>query len=138
MPACRARPVISRSTRFLSHGGLCRHPRAEGHAQGAHGRESRQHDLSELFLDGRAASLEEQALGPIQNPIEMGNTHHAMVETLSKIGGYTPYFAEAFGTPEITKERVAQGDCRLRAHPHERQFTVGSLAAEEGRERGLC
>jgi cytochrome c peroxidase len=61
-----------------------------------------------FFWDGRAASLEEQALGPIQNPIEMGNTHHAMVETLSKIDGYRPYFAEAFGTPEITKERVAK------------------------------
>ena len=61
-----------------------------------------------FFWDGRAASLEEQALGPIQNPIEMGNTHHAMVETLSRIDGYKPYFAEAFGTPEITKERVAK------------------------------
>ena len=61
-----------------------------------------------FFWDGRAASLEEQALGPIQNPIEMGNTHHSMVETLSGIGGYKPYFAQAFGTPEITKERVAK------------------------------
>ena len=29
------------------------------------------------FWDGRAASLEEQAVGPIANPIEMGNTHEA-------------------------------------------------------------
>ena len=61
-----------------------------------------------FFWDGRAGSLEEQALGPIQNPIEMGNTHHAMVETLSGIEGYKPYFAQAFGSPEITKERVAK------------------------------
>src|SRR6186713_3120958 len=61
-----------------------------------------------FFWDGRAASLEEQALGPIQNPIEMGNTHHAMVETLAGIDGYKPYFAQAFGTTEITKERVAK------------------------------
>ncbi len=61
-----------------------------------------------FFWDGRASSLEDQALGPIANPIEMGNTHHAMVETLSRISGYAPYFQEAFGTPEITKERVAK------------------------------
>ncbi len=33
------------------------------------------------FWDGRAPSLEEQAKGPIQNPIEMGNTHEAMIRT---------------------------------------------------------
>ncbi len=31
------------------------------------------------FWDGRAPSLEEQAKGPIQNPIEMGNTHEVMI-----------------------------------------------------------
>ena len=61
-----------------------------------------------FFWDGRARSLEDQALGPIANPIEMGNTHGAMVETLSHISGYAPYFKEAFGTPDITKERVAK------------------------------
>jgi cytochrome c peroxidase len=61
-----------------------------------------------FFWDGRAASLEEQALGPIANPIEMGNTHEGMIATLSRIAGYRPYFTEAFGTPEITKDRVAQ------------------------------
>jgi cytochrome c peroxidase len=61
-----------------------------------------------FFWDGRAASLEEQALGPIQNPIEMGNTHHAMVETLTKISGYKPYFMQAFNTGEITKDLVAR------------------------------
>ena len=29
------------------------------------------------FWDGRAATLEEQAKGPMANPIEMGNTHEA-------------------------------------------------------------
>ena len=38
----------------------------------------------------------------------MGNTHEAMIETLSRVTGYKPYFKEAFGTEEITKERVAQ------------------------------
>lgn len=61
-----------------------------------------------FFWDGRAGSLEAQALGPIANPIEMGNTHEAMVQTLSQIKGYGKYFKEAFGTEEITKERVAK------------------------------
>jgi len=61
-----------------------------------------------FFWDGRASSLEDQVLGPIANPIEMGNTHEAMIDTLSKVQGYKPYFKEAFGTEEITKDRVAQ------------------------------
>lgn len=61
-----------------------------------------------FFWDGRAASLEEQALGPVENPIEMGNTHTAMVETIDQIDGYKPYFEEAFDSTEITKERIAK------------------------------
>lgn len=60
-----------------------------------------------FFWDGRARSLEEQALGPVANPIEMGNTHEAMVQTL-KDSGYAPYFKQSFGTEEITKERAAK------------------------------
>ena len=61
-----------------------------------------------FFWDGRAGSLEEQALGPVVNPIEMGNTHEGMVRTVGAVPGYRMYFAEAFGTDEITKERIAQ------------------------------
>lgn len=61
-----------------------------------------------MFWDGRAASLEEQALGPVANPIEMGNTHDAMIDSLRTIEGYAPYFEEAFGSPEITTDRVAK------------------------------
>jgi cytochrome c peroxidase len=61
-----------------------------------------------FFWDGRATSLEDQTLGPIENPIEMASSHTAMVQTLSQIGGYKPYFKEAFGTEEITKERVSK------------------------------
>jgi cytochrome c peroxidase len=61
-----------------------------------------------FFWDGRAGSLEDQALGPIANPIEMGSSHDSMIEMLTKVSGYGPYFEEAFGTPAITKERVAK------------------------------
>jgi cytochrome c peroxidase len=61
-----------------------------------------------FFWDGRAASLEDQALGPIENPIEMGNSHASMIEVLSGVPGYKPYFKEAFGSDTITPGRVAK------------------------------
>jgi cytochrome c peroxidase len=61
-----------------------------------------------FFWDGRAGSLEEQALGPMANPIEMGNTHEAVVATVAGVPGYRKYFVEAFGSEDITKERIAQ------------------------------
>ena len=60
-----------------------------------------------FFWDGRAASLEMQALMPIANPAEMGNSHETMIATLEKVQGYRRYFQQAFGDPAITPERVA-------------------------------
>ena len=59
------------------------------------------------FWDGRAATLEEQAKGPMANPIEMGNTHEVIVSSLQKIPGYRPLFSKAFGSEEINIDRVA-------------------------------
>ena len=50
----------------------------------------------EQFWDGRAASLEDQAVGPIANAIEMGNTHEACVECLAGIPGYKKQFDAIF------------------------------------------
>lgn len=49
------------------------------------------------FWDGRADSLEAQAVGPIANPIEMGNTHEATVKTIKGIPGYVMQFEKVFG-----------------------------------------
>jgi cytochrome c peroxidase len=59
------------------------------------------------FWDGRAATLEEQAKGPMANPIEMGNTHDAVVAKIRSIAGYRPLFAKAFGSEEITIDGIA-------------------------------
>ena len=59
------------------------------------------------FWDGRSPSLEDQAKGPIQNPIEMGNTHQAMIQTVSKIAGYEEEFKAVFGAGPITVDQVA-------------------------------
>jgi len=49
------------------------------------------------FWDGRAGSLEEQAVGPIANPIEMGFTHEKAVALLNQIPGYKMQFVKVFG-----------------------------------------
>lgn len=59
------------------------------------------------FWDGRAPSLEEQAKGPIQNPIEMGNTHEAMIRTVNHIPGYVQLFRSVFGEGPMTVQQVA-------------------------------
>ena len=48
------------------------------------------------FWDGRAADLSEQAVGPIQNPIEMAISPEHAVTQLAAIPGYQPMFASAF------------------------------------------
>lgn len=65
--------------------------------------------LSVQFWDGRAPSLEEQAKGPLINPVEMGNPDHsAVVKRVSKIPGYVKQFKAVFGKDEVTIDRIAQ------------------------------
>jgi cytochrome c peroxidase len=59
------------------------------------------------FWDGRAFNLEAQAKGPIANPIEMGNTHEAMIRSVQDIPGYIKEFEEVFGSSTITLDMVA-------------------------------
>jgi cytochrome c peroxidase len=50
------------------------------------------------FWDGRAGSLEEQAIGPIINPVEMAETYENVVKKLSELKGYRDQFQAVFGT----------------------------------------
>jgi cytochrome c peroxidase len=52
-----------------------------------------------FFWDGRAATLEEQVLGPIQNRTEMGLSLSAFTARLQRSALYRREFAEAFGEP---------------------------------------
>jgi len=61
----------------------------------------------EQFWDGRAATLEEQAVGPIANPIEMGNQHDACVACLSGIPAYKKQFESIF-EEGVTIENVGK------------------------------
>jgi cytochrome c peroxidase len=58
------------------------------------------------FWDGRADSLEAQAVGPIQNPIEMGFTHEGVVKRLGEMPVYKKQFEKIFG--EVTIDGVGQ------------------------------
>ena len=60
----------------------------------------------EFFWDGRAKSLREQVLQPIENPIEM---HESLPRVVAKLGqtNYPALFTAAFGSPEITPEKIS-------------------------------
>lgn len=61
------------------------------------------------FWDGRSAGLEDQALQPVTNPIEMAfPSHEQMIARLEELEGYGPFFTAAFGDSAITEERVAK------------------------------
>jgi len=63
------------------------------------------------FWDGRAASLEEQAAGPVTNPIEMGmKSWDDVVARLKTIKGYRQAFELAFGSDHeaITKDNATK------------------------------
>lgn len=59
------------------------------------------------FWDGRAKTLEDQALGPIENPIEMKMKMTDAVDRLRNISGYKQQFQEVFGT-DVTSEGMAR------------------------------
>jgi len=61
------------------------------------------------FWDGRADLLEDQAKGPITNPIEMGEPDHdhAMAK-IKAIPGYKPYFEKAFGSDSMNIDNLAK------------------------------
>jgi cytochrome c peroxidase len=59
------------------------------------------------FWDGRAASLEQQAVGPIANPIEMNLPLEKAVEKLGAIKGYQEQFQKVFGQP-VNAENIGK------------------------------
>ncbi|MEI6913825.1 MAG: cytochrome c peroxidase [Armatimonadota bacterium] len=59
------------------------------------------------FWDGRATRLEKQAVGPVQNPVEMDLTMADMETRLNAIPGYVEQFADVFGS-KPTEQYVAK------------------------------
>jgi cytochrome c peroxidase len=61
-----------------------------------------------FFWDGRAQTLREQVLQPIQNPIEMHESLANVVAKISADKNYSRLFENAFGSPEITADKIAR------------------------------
>lgn len=59
-----------------------------------------------LFWDGRAPKVRDQALKPIQDPLEMNETLPNVVAKLSDDKKYTDQFIRAFGNEAVTAERI--------------------------------
>ncbi|RDH84958.1 MAG: cytochrome-c peroxidase [endosymbiont of Galathealinum brachiosum] len=61
------------------------------------------------FWDGRAPLLEDQAKGPVANPIEMGMKDvETAMERVKTIPGYKTVFDKAFGKDSMTVENAAK------------------------------
>ncbi len=62
---------------------------------------------STLFWDSRANSIEDLALRPVKNHIEMGMESMKMLtQKLTNTSYYPALFEKAFGTSEVTEERI--------------------------------
>lgn len=62
--------------------------------------------VTPLFWDGRAATLEEQAAGPITAPVEMNGNFEEIIETLSDIEEYNTWFDRLFPGQGVTRETI--------------------------------
>lgn len=63
---------------------------------------------TEQFWDGRAPTLEKQAEGPVQNPVEMAHTLEGVAKKLSADASYVEMFEKAYGPGPITYEKVGK------------------------------
>lgn len=61
----------------------------------------------QFFWDGRAATLEEQALGPISDPLEMAMPLDVLSQKLKTMSGYERDLEEVYGDSNLTLKRIA-------------------------------
>jgi len=97
----------------------------------------------EQFWDGRAKSLEEQAKGPLINPIEMAMpSHDAVVAKVKKIPEYVKRFQEVFARPvnidDLARAIAAFERTQLSGDSPFDRFNAGDRAAlGEEAQRGF-
>ncbi|MEB3284345.1 MAG: cytochrome c peroxidase [Candidatus Sericytochromatia bacterium] len=118
-------------------------------AEGIHGRRGRRSvptiyaaaGSSQQFWDGRAESLEAQALGPVTDPLEMDAKLDDVVRRLNSHPYYPKKFKEAFGetvTPEGIARALASFERALQTElsPYERFLRGDSAALTEQQQLG--
>lgn len=96
------------------------------------------------FWDGRAATLEAQALGPIQAPVEMNMKLDDLVKKLAAIPGYPELFQKAFGSSAVTSDAIAKAIASFERTvtsgnaPWDRHLSGDATALTESQKRGLA
>lgn len=95
-----------------------------------------------FFWDGRAASLEEQALEPVQQAVEMGEDWDRVVAKLERHAEYPALFARAFGDALISRRRVVQAIAQfertlISADSKYDRWLAGQAAFTPAEERGF-
>ncbi|MBS1637498.1 MAG: cytochrome-c peroxidase [Bacteroidetes bacterium] len=105
-----------------------------------------------FFHDGRAESLEQQASGPMENPIEMNMKVSDIVEKLNKHSQYSRFFRKIYGRPadkeNLVKALAAYEETLLTSHTafddymSDKDTTRFSESAKRGRiifnEKAKC
>lgn len=99
---------------------------------------------NEFFWDGRAHLLRDQALKPIQDPLEMNETLANVVSKLAAMEVYKSQFKKAFGSEEINPTLISLAleqfmNSIVSVGSKYDQYLVGkaSLSPEEERGRAL-
>ncbi|HHD77622.1 MAG TPA: cytochrome-c peroxidase [Campylobacteraceae bacterium] len=111
------------------------------------------------FWDGRASDLQEQAAGPIENPVEMGNTFPALIKKLQN-SHYRTWFARIYKegitrnsitdaiaefektliTPDSPFDRYLRGDKNAITQKQKEGYEIfkskGCIACHHGRNVG--
>ena len=95
-----------------------------------------------FFWDGRAMTLEQQILEPVENPIEMHETWPDAVAKLEQDSVYPTLFLRAFGTPGISPERTSKAIAQflrtmISANSRFDQFMRGEVQLNETEQLGF-
>jgi len=95
------------------------------------------------FWDGRAGTLEEQAIGPIHNPVEMAEQHETVVPKIRKIAGYQTQFRAVFGKDaslQSIAEAIAAFERTIvsRNAPFDKYVLGDAKAMDEAAVRGMA
>ncbi|MDQ3017859.1 MAG: c-type cytochrome [Bacteroidota bacterium] len=94
-----------------------------------------------MFWDGRSPTLRDQALRPIQDPLEMHESLDNVVSKLSEMNIYRDQFVRAFGSETITSDLIGlaieQFEFTLISNDSKfDQFQQGNAVLSESEERG--
>jgi len=100
--------------------------------------------LTVQFWDGRAPTLEEQAKGPVTNPIEMGMADHgAVITRIGQLPGYVAQFEAVFGKGGLSIDNFAKAVAAYERtlvtpdSPYQRYAKGDESALNEQQKRGM-